>query len=89
VSSSLILRGIPVKIVPSSEDWTHIDQTASPAEAFKLWQLSIECLDATKSQEQEGWGGESESLKESLSSAAFPATRAIFGTNGAVKRLRK
>jgi len=31
-------------------------ETASPAEAIKLWQLSIECLDATNSQDQEGWG---------------------------------
>lgn len=31
-------------------------QTASPAEAIKLWQLSRECLEATKSQDQEGWG---------------------------------
>lgn len=31
-------------------------QTASPAEAIKLWQLSIECLHATNSQDQEGWG---------------------------------
>jgi hypothetical protein len=45
-----------VKNVPSVEDWTHMMQTTSPAEAIKLWQLSIECLDATKSQDQEGWG---------------------------------
>jgi hypothetical protein len=45
-----------VKNVPSVEDWTHMMQTASPAEAIKLWRLSIECLDATKSQDQEGWG---------------------------------
>ena len=45
-----------VKNVPSVEDWTHMMQTASPAEAIKLWQLSIECLDATNSQDQEGWG---------------------------------
>ncbi len=31
-------------------------QTASLAEGIKLWQLSIECLDATNSQDQEGWG---------------------------------
>ena len=31
-------------------------RTASPAEAIRLWQLSIECLDATKSQDQQGWG---------------------------------
>lgn len=45
-----------VKNVPSVEDWTHMMQTASPAEAIKLWQLSIECLDATNSQDQQGWG---------------------------------
>lgn len=31
-------------------------QAASPAEAIKLWQLSIECLAATNNQDQEGWG---------------------------------
>jgi hypothetical protein len=31
-------------------------QNASSSEAIKLWQLSIECLDATKSQDQVGWG---------------------------------
>ena len=45
-----------VKNVPSIEDWTHMMQTASPTEAIKLWQLSIECLDATKGQDQVGWG---------------------------------
>jgi hypothetical protein len=25
-------------------------------EAIKLWQLTIQCLDATNSQDQEGWG---------------------------------
>jgi len=45
-----------IKNVPSVEDWTHMMETASPAEAIKLWQLSIECLDATNSQDQEGWG---------------------------------
>jgi len=45
-----------VKNVPSIEDWAHMMQTASPADAVKLWQLSIECLDATKSQDQDGWG---------------------------------
>jgi hypothetical protein len=45
-----------VKNVPSVEDWTHMMQTASPMEAIKLCQLSIECLDATNSQDQEGWG---------------------------------
>jgi hypothetical protein len=45
-----------VKNVPTAEDWTHMMQTASPEEAIKLWQLSIECLDATKSKDQDGWG---------------------------------
>lgn len=45
-----------VKNVPSVEDWTHMMQTASPSEAIRLWQLSIECLDATNSQDQAGWG---------------------------------
>lgn len=45
-----------VKNVPSVEDWTRMMETASRAEAIKLWQLSIECLDATNSQDQEGWG---------------------------------
>jgi hypothetical protein len=45
-----------VKNVPSVEDWTRLMQTASPDEAIKLWQLSIECLDATNSQDQNGWG---------------------------------
>jgi hypothetical protein len=45
-----------VKNVPSVEDWTRMMQTASLAEAIKLWQLSIECLAATNSQDQDGWG---------------------------------
>ena len=45
-----------VKNVPSVEDWTHMMQTASPTEAIKLWQLSIECLAATNNQDQDGWG---------------------------------
>jgi hypothetical protein len=45
-----------VKNVPTVEAWTHMMRTASPEEAVKLWQLSIECLDATKSQDQDGWG---------------------------------
>jgi hypothetical protein len=45
-----------VKNVPSVEDWKRMMQAASPAEAIKLWQLSIECLHATNSQDQEGWG---------------------------------
>lgn len=45
-----------VKNVPSVEDWTNMMQTASPAEAIMLWQLSIECLNATNSQDQDGWG---------------------------------
>jgi hypothetical protein len=45
-----------VKNVPSVEKWTHMMRTASPEEAYKLWQLSIECLDATNSQDQAGWG---------------------------------
>jgi hypothetical protein len=49
-------------------------QTASPAEAIKLWQLSIECLDATKSQDQEGWGrriGIAESVLEQRGIARY------------------
>jgi hypothetical protein len=45
-----------VKNVPTVEDWTHMMQSVSPEEAIKLWQLAIECLDATKSQDQDGWG---------------------------------
>ena len=45
-----------IKNVPSEEDWTQMMRTASPAEAIRLWQLSIECLDATQSQDQQGWG---------------------------------
>jgi hypothetical protein len=45
-----------VKNVPSEEDWTSMMQTASPMEAIRLWQLSLECLDATNSQDQDGWG---------------------------------
>ncbi|MGH9587705.1 MAG: hypothetical protein ACRD3F_12185 [Acidobacteriaceae bacterium] len=45
-----------IKNIPSEEDWKHMMQTASPIEAIKLWQLSIECLDATNSQDQDGWG---------------------------------
>lgn len=45
-----------IKNVPSEEDWTRMMQTASPADAIKLWQLSLECLHATNSQDQNGWG---------------------------------
>jgi hypothetical protein len=45
-----------VRDVPSVEDWTRMVQTATPAEAVKLWQLSIECLEVTKGQDQGGWG---------------------------------
>ena len=31
-------------------------ESSSPEEALRLWQLAIECLDATKSQDQDGWG---------------------------------
>lgn len=31
-------------------------ETSSPREALRLWQLAIECPDATNSQDQEGWG---------------------------------
>jgi hypothetical protein len=46
-----------VKNVPSVERWTHMMETASPEEALRLWQLAIECLDATNSRDQQGWGG--------------------------------
>ena len=45
-----------IKNVPSVERWTHIMETSSPEEALRLRQLAIECLDATNSQDQEGWG---------------------------------
>lgn len=46
-----------VKQVPSVERWTHMMNSSSPEEALRLWQLAIECLDATHSQDQQGWGG--------------------------------
>jgi hypothetical protein len=46
-----------VKNVPSVERWTHMMESSSPEEALRLWQLAIECLDATNSQDQQGWGG--------------------------------
>jgi len=42
--------------VPSVDRWTQMMETSSPKEALRLWQLAIECLDATNSQDQEGWG---------------------------------
>ncbi len=45
-----------VKDVPSEERWGHMMQTASPEEAYKLWQLAQECLYLTKCQDQDGWG---------------------------------
>jgi hypothetical protein len=46
-----------VRNVPSAERWTHMMESSSPKEALRLWQLAIECLDATNSQDQQGWGG--------------------------------
>ena len=46
-----------VKNVPSVERWTHMMESSSPEEALRLWQFAIECLDATNSQDQQGWGG--------------------------------
>lgn len=45
-----------VKNIPSVEQWTHMLESASPVEAIQLWQLAIECLIATNSQDQQGWG---------------------------------
>ena len=46
-----------VKNIPSVERWTHMMESSSPEEALRLWQLAIECLDATNSKDQQGWGG--------------------------------
>jgi hypothetical protein len=45
-----------VKNVPSVERWTHMMESSSPEEALRLWQLAIECLDATQGLDQQGWG---------------------------------
>ena len=46
-----------VKNIPSVERWTHMMESSSPEDALRLRTLAIECLDATKSQDQKGWGG--------------------------------
>ena len=45
-----------VRNIPSVEQWTQVLESSSPVEAIRLWQLAIECLDATNSQDQQGWG---------------------------------
>lgn len=45
-----------VKNIPPVEQWAQMMKSSSPQEALRLWQFALECLHATNSQDQDGWG---------------------------------
>ena len=45
-----------IQNAPSQDHWTDMMRSYAPKDALRLWQLAIECLDATDCKDQDGWG---------------------------------